>query len=130
MNCRFLFAAVVLALGVICVSQTEVSALADSPKLEAKHRRAYVSDVQPVFSRNCTGCHGGGNAKGGLNLTNLDGLLKGSKNGAVIEYGSSGSSSLYQMVQKDAQKHMPPKKQLKDKEIDAIMRWIDSLPTS
>ena len=130
MNCRILFAAVVLALGVMCVSQTEVIALADAPKLEAKHRRAYVNDVQPVFSRNCIGCHAGSNAKAGLNLTNLDGLLKGSKNGAVIEYGNSSSSSIYQMIQKDAQKHMPPKKQLKDKEIDSIMKWIDSLPTS
>lgn len=130
MNYRFLLVGFVLSLGLVFVAQSEVIALADAPKLEAKHRRAYVNEVQPVFSRNCTGCHKGNNGKGGLSLVNLDGLLKGGKSGAVIDYGSSGNSLLYQMIQQGAQKHMPPKKQLAEKDVDAIMKWIDSLPTS
>jgi mono/diheme cytochrome c family protein len=130
MNYRFLLVGFVLSLGLVFVAQSEVVALAESPKLEAKHRQGYVKEVQPVFTRNCTGCHTARNGKGGLNLTNLDGLLKGSMSGQVIEYGNSGNSTLYQMIQQGAQKHMPPKKQLKDREIEAIMKWIDSLPTS
>jgi mono/diheme cytochrome c family protein len=128
MNRRFLLVALCLIFGAVILAQTGPIALADPPKLEDKHKRAYNSDVQPVLNRNCTNCHGGNNPKGGLNLTRLDGVLRGGKSGAVIENGKSADSLIYQMIQQGAQKHMPPKKQLNEKEIDKIGKWIDSLP--
>ena len=48
----------------------------------------YETEIQPIFNGNCIGCHSGGFPSGGLNLTNLDGVLAGSNSGPVIIEGS------------------------------------------
>ena len=58
----------------------------------------YENEIQPIFNSNCIGCHSGGFPSGGLNLTNLDGVLAGSNSGQIIIEGNPFSSILWQEV--------------------------------
>ena len=51
----------------------------------------YNSQIQTIFTNNCTGCHGG---SGGLNLSSYDELMKGGNSGAVIKAGQASNLSL------------------------------------
>ncbi len=89
---------------------------------------SFETDVQPVFTSNCTGCHGAATRIKEMNLSSLEGVLKGSESGPVVVPGKPDESLLYQKV-RDGK--MPPGKvHLKDDELAAIRSWIESLPTS
>ena len=84
----------------------------------------YACDVQPVFSRTCTGCHG---ASARLSLTTCDNLRTGSYRGPVITPGVKETSVLWQRIN-DAARPMPPiGGLLSPGERNAIGAWIDGL---
>src|SRR5579863_909726 len=58
----------------------------------------FTTDVQPVLALNCTGCHGSTTRIKEMNLSTLDGVLKGSESGPVVVPGKPDESRLYQMV--------------------------------
>jgi hypothetical protein len=87
---------------------------------------SYACDVQPVFNRSCTGCHG---AARGLSLTTCENLQAGSspRPRYVVTPGVKETSILWQRIN-DAARPMPPiGGLLPQSERDAIGAWIDSL---
>jgi hypothetical protein len=70
----------------------------------------YDADIKPIFQASCFFCHSGAKPKGGLNLTTLDGVLKGGKDGLVITAGDSAHSPLVIAVSRlDPDSAMPPR---------------------
>lgn len=83
---------------------------------------SYSEDIQPIFSENCTSCHGG---SGGLWLDSYERVLAGSSRGAVVEPGDPGESELYLRVTGESEPRMPLNSSpLSDDDIDAIRTWI------
>ena len=84
----------------------------------------WTSKVQPLLDFNCVKCHGPLQQKSGLELDNIDTLMKGGDDGAVIVPGKPLASRLYKNLASDAEQHMPPKKQLTEAERTAVREWI------
>lgn len=88
-----------------------------------------AADIKPalrVLRDECVGCHKPGKAKGGLLLTTHEKMMKGGDNGVPLLPGKAAESLLYQLLLKDGDPHMPPKKDLTAPQITAIKTWIDS----
>ena len=50
----------------------------------------FSTQIQPILTRNCQGCHQGGAAPADLRLDSAAGLLKGSVSGKVVVAGKIG----------------------------------------
>ncbi len=94
----------------------------------------YATDIRPIFQANCFKCHdstGPKKPKAGLALDILAGVLKGSRDGAVITVGNSAHSDLVLAVahmSDDPDTFMPKgknAKMLKPEQIGLIRAWID-----
>ncbi len=85
----------------------------------------FEKDVHPLLKTYCWKCHGGEGFAAELDLRSLPLIVKGSKNGKVIEPGSAEKSRLYQKL---AAKEMPPGDALKptDAHLATIKAWIDA----
>lgn len=77
-----------------------------------------------VLKAECFSCHNEKKKKGGLVLTSLAALLKGSSSGPVAEAGQVESSLLLSVLKADADPHMPPEKQLPEEKIQVLRSWI------
>jgi len=88
----------------------------------------YTTIVKPIFEANCTRCHNTERARGGLDLTNKAGILKGGHDGAVITPGDPSKSLLIALINHagpaDDPMPMPPKSKLSDEDIAAVTKWI------
>ena len=100
------------------------------PKLEPKPTPptkgtavTFESKVQLVFKNKCVVCHGGANAKGGLDLRSLAAAIKGGDSGEAIKPGDPDASLLWQSLSKGT---MPPKNKEKPTgdELKLIREWI------
>ena len=80
----------------------------------------YQTEIQTIFTANCTGCHGN---SGGLSLTSYGSVMAGGNSGAVIEPGNHGGSLLWQKVNSGAMPQNNPN--LSSDEINLIAQWID-----
>ena len=81
----------------------------------------YATDIKPIFEASCVKCHGAEKPKAGLKLTSLEGALKGTKDGKVIEPGNSTKSALVisvACISSDDEEWMPPKQQDQDCTVD------------
>ncbi|MET0298998.1 MAG: c-type cytochrome domain-containing protein [Flavitalea sp.] len=99
------------------------------PLKDAQQALAYKEVVEPVFSSTCYSCHGDKKQKGKLRLDLPAEMLKGGKNGKVIEATAEESELLQRMLLPiDDKKHMPPKDkpQPTKAEIELIHWWIES----
>lgn len=92
---------------------------------------SYNKDVYPILSENCLSCHkvgGTGLAKSGLNMETYEGLMKGTKLGPIVTPGSSVSSTLVLLIERQAHpsinmpKDKPP---IPADQIKTIRMWID-----
>lgn len=84
----------------------------------------YACDVQTVFNRTCTGCHGG---SARLSLTTCENLRLGSFRGAVVTPGTKETSRLWLRINDTASPMPPIGGLLPQSERDAVGAWIDSL---
>ena len=70
----------------------------------------FEKDIHPIFEDACTRCHGDQRPKGGLQLTTLEGALKGGKDGKMIVAEHSDKSPLvFSVASIDGKVSMPPK---------------------
>ncbi|HLQ39007.1 MAG TPA: c-type cytochrome domain-containing protein [Planctomycetota bacterium] len=89
---------------------------------------AFTAVVQPIFARNCIGCHGDKKQKGKLALNTVAGIQKGGNSGEVLVAGKPDDSELMRrcLLPLDDEDHMPPegKPQPTAAELSALRAWI------
>ncbi len=113
-----------------------LASAAEPPTLPPAAERqgiTFAQDIQPIFEKACVKCHGPEKAKVKLRLDSLEGVLKGSEEGKVVQLGNSAKSRLVLTVgqQVDKDLWMPPPnnklgiKPLTPAEIGLIRAWID-----
>jgi mono/diheme cytochrome c family protein len=115
----------VLIAPIFCFSLTAASLLhgADAAAL-------WSGKVRRILDENCVKCHGVLEQKGGLELDTPEMVIKGGEDGAVVQPGKPEASALFTSLEKGADPHMPPKKQLSDAERAAVKEWISALPAT
>ena len=103
---------------------------------------SYQKDVNPILQANCLSCHDGqGEGEGveasGFSVQSYDDLMKGTRSGQMVVPGDSLSSSLYRLIdhQADPKIQMPPHhdhavasgrmNSLSGEQINTIKTWID-----
>lgn len=88
----------------------------------------YDGAIQPIIEAKCLSCHNDKKAKGGLNMTALNAVLKGGKSGNVWVAGDPDKSLIIErmLLDMDDKEHMPPrgKTQLTSAEIMLFKEWI------
>lgn len=108
--------------------------LSKLPPAATKANVTYEVDIKPIFEASCVKCHGAEKPKAGLKLTSLEGALKGTKEGKVIEPGNSAKSSLVisvACISDDEDTWMPPKNNkakiapLTKEQVGLIRAWVD-----
>jgi hypothetical protein len=87
----------------------------------------FATKVRPILARYCLDCHGSEEPEAKLDLSSIDGLLRGAQSGYVVAPGDSSASLLVQLLPRGAKPHMPPEGQLADDEIAVIRGWVDGL---
>lgn len=88
----------------------------------------FSRDIQPIFARACTGCHGGVTQAGDISFVYASSILP--PDGWVIEPGKPDESILFERItSSDPDERMPPPEEhpapLSDREIELIRRWIE-----
>lgn len=101
---------------------------------------SFQNDVNPILQESCLSCHDGqgeGIEASGFSVRSYDDLMKGTKFGKVVVPGDSLSSSLYRLIdhQADPKIQMPPHHDealasgkmsaLSGAQINTIKAWID-----
>ncbi len=79
-------------------------------------------DVGPIFSARC-GCHVN-QPTAGLSLKNHQGVMTGSRSGAVVVPGDPDTSILIQVIKGTRAPKMPPQGSLSPEQMDTLMKWI------
>ena len=88
---------------------------------------SYTSDIAPILTRNCIGCHSANTKMGGLVLETFDDLENGGKRGPSIVPGNSAESPLYLMVAGKMEPRMPfSADPLGPVEVEMLGRWIEA----
>ena len=87
----------------------------------------FESKIRPILLEHCYECHSEeGKVKGGLLLDSRDGWLRGGDSGEAIIPGAADESPLIEAIRyTDSDFQMPPKYQLSDAEIDALVKWVN-----
>lgn len=107
------------------IGQGGRNALAEPPAGEAG-ARFFETKIRPLLAEHCHKCHGSesGEGKGELRIDSRDALLKGGTSGPAIISGEPERSLLILAVRHDGAVSMPPKKRLKQAEIEALAAWV------
>ncbi len=90
----------------------------------AAHAAPATPHPLQILATECFPCHREDKAKGGLVLTSREAILKGGGNGTVAAPGQPAQSRLIDLLRKDGDPHMPPKKQLPAAHIRALENWV------
>jgi mono/diheme cytochrome c family protein len=120
--------AAAMVFGAACLVIAEVSMT--SAQLCAAEPQSFSEDVLPIFKGRCASCHqsgGAGYEKSGLDLTTYEGLMKGTKFGAMVVPRDPDSSNLMWLLDWRAspEVRMPHgKKKLSICDRNAIRAWI------
>ncbi len=87
----------------------------------------YRKDVQPIFQKNCVGCHQGNAAPAELHLDSPEGVLRGGTSGKAVIAGDADQSLLVlRIADENANTRMPPKGRLSDQQVGVIKAWINA----
>lgn len=111
-----------------------VAASADLPPASTKTGVTYATDIKPIFDASCVKCHSGDKPKARLKMDSLEGVMKGTKEGKIVNSGDSAGSFIVKAIahattEKDS--WMPPLnnkagiKPLTPEQIGLIRAWID-----
>ena len=88
----------------------------------------YTDIISPILENKCYGCHNTNKQKGGLRMDEINLLMKGGKNGKIIEPGNADASEMIKrlLLPTDNDHHMPPKEkpQLTESQIALLNWWI------
>lgn len=87
---------------------------------------AYNDIIQPILKTKCYSCHNANKQKGGLRMDEISQLLKGGKNGSIIDVNNVDLSEMLQrlLLPVDNDDHMPPKEKPQPTEAQiALLHW-------
>jgi mono/diheme cytochrome c family protein len=132
MNLKSAFAITTAVGFAACAFAADVD-ISKLPAASAKTGVTYATDIKPIFDASCIKCHGEQKPKAKLRLDNLEGILKGSENGKVIQPGNVAKSGLLLNIAHlgDEDDFMPPPKnklglkKLTDEQIGLVRAWIE-----
>ena len=114
-------------LGNIFNGDTALSATI-KPIANVQEAQAYTDVIKPIFETKCYSCHGANKQKGKLRMDDSLKLMKGGKDGIVIEPGEADASEMMKrlMLPVDNDDHMPPKEkpQPSENQLALIHWWI------
>ena len=100
------------------------------PIANVQEAKVYADVVQPIFQTKCYSCHSSKKQKGGLRLDKYELILKGGKDGKIIEPGNADESKLIKvlLLPPGEDEHMPPKDkpQPTEKEIALLHWWLEN----
>ena len=93
--------------------------------LPAQEKVSYDDHVLRIFEQSCLNCHNPDKTKGGLDLSNFAGAMKGGSSGKVVEPGDT-SSTLINVVKQTGEPKMPPEgEKLSAADIEILSKWIE-----
>jgi mono/diheme cytochrome c family protein len=104
------------------------------PPASTKTGVTYATDIKPIFDANCAKCHSGDRAKARLKMDSLEGVLKGTKMGKIVNASDSANSFIVKSIAHatgERDEWMPPMpnkagaKTLTPEEIGLVRAWID-----
>jgi len=87
----------------------------------------YITEIKPIFNKNCITCHGGVKRQGGFSLLFRTDALAKNKSGkpAIIPGDPENSELIKRLTLKDPEERMPYKHPpLSEKEITTLKNWI------
>ncbi|MEJ7685011.1 MAG: c-type cytochrome domain-containing protein [Segetibacter sp.] len=87
---------------------------------------AYQNVVQPILQTKCYSCHNANKRKGRLRMDDITLLMKGGKNGEIIDLNNTDSSEMIKrlLLPVDNEHHMPPKEKPQPSESQiALLHW-------
>ena len=128
---KFMFAALAAAFSFTLAASAPDAKL---PPAATKTGVTYATDLKPIFDANCVRCHSGDKPKARLRMDTLEGILKGTKQGAILTAGDGANSLIVKAVAhqlKDKDGWMPPMpnragaKTLTPEEIGLMLAWIN-----
>ena len=93
----------------------------------------FQDDIIPVFEQSCNSCHNPDKAKGGLDLTSMNGILAGGSSGDVALPGDPDASLVYLLAARLQEPHMPPRgEKIEKSQLILIKNWVAQgmLPTA
>ena len=93
----------------------------------------FQDDIIPVFEQSCNSCHNPDKARGGLDLTSMNGILAGGSSGEVALPGEPDNSLVYTLAARLQEPHMPPRgEKIEKSHLSLIHNWISQgmLPTA
>lgn len=96
------------------------------PLANVQEATAYSDVIKPIFETKCFSCHGPNKQKGGLRMDDSLKMMKGGKDGKVIEPGNANESEMIKrlMLPVDNEDHMPPKEKPQPTESQiALLHW-------
>jgi uncharacterized membrane protein len=100
----------------------------DSKPTFTENSTLYEATIFPILEAKCVTCHNDQKTKGQLNMSSIQKILVGGKNGAIWKAGDVLNSHIIERANLpiDDKLHMPPKgkAQLTLAEIDLITAWI------
>jgi uncharacterized membrane protein/mono/diheme cytochrome c family protein len=100
----------------------------DTVSSKADPNTFYGARVQPIFAARCVTCHGPDKHKANLRLDTYQGVIRGGKDGPVVQAGNTRGSDLFRRVTLPANHDdfMPKggKKALSSDEVKLIELWI------
>jgi mono/diheme cytochrome c family protein len=95
-----------------------------SPGIASAQAEFFETKVRPLLASKCYSCHTQSQS-GGLRLDSRDAMMKGGKDGSVVDLSSPDASLLLKAVHyQDAALQMPPAKQMEPAEIAVLEEWI------
>ena len=96
------------------------------PVPDVQEAFAYNDVIKPILRTKCYSCHGPNKQKGKLRMDDEQMLMKGGKDGKVIEPGNADQSEMIKrlLLPVDNQDHMPPKEKPQPSESQiALLHW-------
>lgn len=83
-----------------------------------------TASAMRFLKRNCFSCHNPEKHKGSLVMTSRDQLLQGAESGPAVVVGDPEQSAMIRALAREADPHMPPKKQVSAKQIALLSQWV------
>lgn len=126
MNVKSIFFFLLLVLGVTACKLDKTQPYAGDDKPCNPDSIYFNKDVMPIIQSNCaiSGCHGGGSAQDGVDLTSYASIIA---TGEIEAYNPGGSDLYEAITETDLDKRMPPAPAdpLSAEQIAMLANWIN-----